>query len=97
MLMMNEGGTIVLVNAQIEALFGYPRAELLGQRLELLVPERFRAHQPGCREAFFGDPKTRTMGAGRELHGLRKDGTEAPIEIGLNPPPRVTQFNRGHH
>jgi len=85
MLMMNEAGTIVLANAQIEALFGYPRDELLGQRLEMLVPERFRAHHPDLRKAFFGDPKTRAMGAGRELYGLRKDGTEVPIEIGLNP------------
>jgi PAS domain S-box-containing protein len=85
MLMMNEAGTIVLVNAQIEALFGYRRDELLGQGLEMLVPERLRAHHPGLRRAFFGDPKTRLMGAGRELYGLRKDGTEVPIEIGLNP------------
>jgi PAS domain S-box-containing protein len=85
MLMMNEAGTIVLVNAQIEALFGYPRDELLGQRLEMLVPARFRARHPDLRKMFFGDPKTRVMGAGRELYGLRKDGTEVPIEIGLNP------------
>jgi PAS domain S-box-containing protein len=85
MLMMNEAGTIVLVNAQIEALFGYRREELLGQRLEMLVPERYRAHHPDLRKMFFGDPKTRVMGAGRELYGLRKDGTEVPIEIGLNP------------
>jgi PAS domain S-box-containing protein len=85
MLMMNKEGTIVTVNAQIEALFGYPRDELLGQRIEMLVPERFRAHHPDLRKGFFGDPKTRVMGAGRELYGLRKDGTEVPIEIGLNP------------
>jgi PAS domain S-box-containing protein len=85
MLMMNEAGTIVLANAQIETLFGYPRDELLGRRLEMLVPERFRAHHPDLRKMFFGDPETRVMGAGRELYGLRKDGTEVPIEIGLNP------------
>jgi PAS domain S-box-containing protein len=85
MLMMDDSGAIVLVNAQIEKLFGYPRAELLGQQIELLVPERFRRRHPGFREIFFGDPKARAMGGGRELHGLRKDGTEVPIEIGLNP------------
>jgi PAS domain S-box-containing protein len=85
MLLMDEAGQIALVNAQIEVLFGYRRDELLGQRIEMLVPERFRAHHPGLRSIFFGDPKTRVMGAGRELYGLRKDGTEVPIEIGLNP------------
>jgi len=85
MLMMDESGAIVLVNAQVEKLFGYPRTELLGQRIEMLVPPRFRERHPEYRTAFFGDPKARAMGGGRELYGLRKDGSEIPIEIGLNP------------
>ncbi|HLD50497.1 MAG TPA: PAS domain S-box protein [bacterium] len=66
-------------------MFGYSREEMIGQKIETLVPERFRAKHPGHREAFFGDPKTRSMGAGRDLFGLKKDGAEVPIEIGLNP------------
>ena len=85
MLVIDEAGTIVLVNAQIEALFGYRRNELLGKRLEMLVPERYRAHQPDLRQMLSGDPKTRLMGADRELYGLRQDGSEVPIEIELNP------------
>src|SRR5437763_550236 len=73
---VDESGRIVLVNAQTERLFGYRREELLGQPVELLIPERFRGPHAGHRAGFFGNPHTRPMGVGLELHALRKDGTE---------------------
>jgi PAS domain S-box-containing protein len=83
--MVDAGGKIELVNAEAERLFGYGRAELLAQPVEMLVPARFRSAHPGLRTAFFADPKVRRMGAGRDLYGLKKDGSEFPVEIGLNP------------
>ena len=85
MLLANQAGLITLVNTQIERLFGYDRQELVGQPVERLIPERFRTQHPGQRTAFFHHPTTRSMGAGRELFGCRKDGTEFPLEIGINP------------
>jgi PAS domain S-box-containing protein len=83
--LVDGAGKIVLVNAQTEKMFGYSRAELIGRPVEMLVPKRFRALHPGHRAKFLAAPEARAMGAGRELFGLRKDATELPIEIGLNP------------
>ncbi|MGE3776892.1 MAG: PAS domain S-box protein, partial [Pirellulaceae bacterium] len=85
MIMIDQAGRMVLVNNQAEQLFGYTRAELLGQLVELLVPPRFRDRHPEYRESFFTQPAVRAMGAGRDLFGQHKDGSEIPIEIGLNP------------
>lgn len=87
LLMADASGRIVLVNREIERLFGYAREELLGQPIERLVPERFRRHHPDYRAMFREDPRVRAMGAGRDLFGLRKDGAEVPVEIGLTPVP----------
>lgn len=78
-------GQIVLANSQAERMFGYSRVELIGQPVEVLVPERFRGQHPAYRSAFMGSPRARPMGMGRDLYGRRKDGAEVPIEIGLNP------------
>jgi PAS domain S-box-containing protein len=85
MVMVNKAGLIEMVNTQTEIIFGYSRAELLGQLIEILLPERFRHHHPHHRAVFFSDLSPRAMGTGRDLYGRRKDGSEFPVEVGLNP------------
>ena len=85
MVVADGQGKIVLVNSQTEALFGYTREELLGQTVDILVPPQYRTSHPAYRAEFMSDPHARAMGAGRDLYGLRKDGSEFPVEIGLNP------------
>jgi PAS domain S-box-containing protein len=85
MLVVDSGGQVVLVNSRAEKLFGYARAELLGQHLELLIPERFRAGHGAHVARFFAKPAERPMGLGLELVARRKDGAELPIEVSLSP------------
>lgn len=85
MVMVDGQGVIVLVNAEAERMFGHTRVELLGQPIEVLVPSRVRGVHGEHRDEYIRTPWKRSMGRGQVLHGLRKDGTEFPIEVGLNP------------
>jgi PAS domain S-box-containing protein len=85
MVLVNHDGIITLVNKQTELLFDYQRHELIGAKIEILIPERFSTHHPGHRNNFFKKPQTRAMGTGRDLFAKRKDGSEIQVEIGLNP------------
>ena len=82
---VNNTGRIVLANGQAEKLFGYPRIELRGELVEVLLPDRYRGGHVGHRSNYFSQPRTRTMGVGLDLYGRRKDGSEFPVEISLSP------------
>ena len=84
-ILVDENGIIVMINKQTEILFGYERKELIGSGMEILVPTRLKEHHPKLRESFNHKPQTRPMGADRDLFATKKNGSEIPIEIGLNP------------
>src|SRR5581483_9294817 len=81
---VNASGIIVLINSRAEHLFGYDDGELLGRRVEILIPPSRRVLHPEHRARYFADPRPRPMGAGMELAGLRKDGSEFPAEVSLS-------------
>ncbi|ALO45764.1 sensor histidine kinase [Pseudohongiella spirulinae] len=85
MVIVDDSGQIVRANSSVETLFGYQRDELLGQPIEQLVPARFSQAHPKLRARYVVNPQARAMGHGRDLYGLHKDGSEIPVEIGLNP------------
>ncbi len=85
MVIVDRSGTMVLANSQAEKLFGYPRSEMIGQPVEMLVPERFRGRHRVHRGGYFSEARVREMGSGLELYALRRDGTEFPVEISLSP------------
>lgn len=82
---VDADGLIQLVNAQTERLFGYYREELIGKPVEMLIPARYHSRHVGERRRYYADPRVRPMGLGLELYGLRKDGSEFPVEISLSP------------
>src|SRR5271169_4649799 len=82
---VDRAGTIVQVNSQAQELFGYDREELIGQKVEVLVPESYRRQHHHHRESFVETPKTRRMGADLDLYGRRRNGSEFPVEISLSP------------
>jgi PAS domain S-box-containing protein len=85
MIVVNQHGAITRLNQLAETTFGYTSAELMGQPVETLIPSRYRHAHPGYRQGFLAETNARPMGAGRDLSGLRKDGSEFPVEIGINP------------
>jgi PAS domain S-box-containing protein len=85
MILVDDAGVVTLANAEIGHMFGYAINELMGQRIDLLIPDRYRSQHSGNLKSFMADPSARSMGAGRGLHGRRKDGSEFPIEVDLQP------------
>jgi PAS domain S-box-containing protein len=85
MIVVNKDGEIIRMNDLAETTFGYTSSELIGQKVEVLIPARFRHKHPGYRGGFLSEPSARPMGVGRDLSGLRKDGSEFPVEVGINP------------
>jgi two-component system, sensor histidine kinase len=85
MIIIDAGGSIVFANRQVSALFGYQTPELLGQKVEILLPQRFRDRHTGHRDRYASNVRFRPMGMGLELFGMRRDGTEFPVEISLSP------------
>ncbi len=83
-IIVDEAGQIIFASTQVRCTFGYAPSELIGLPIERLLPKCFRVAHPAHREAFFTDPKPRPMGQGSKLYGLRKNGTEFPVEISLN-------------
>jgi PAS domain S-box-containing protein len=85
MIMVDSAGVISFANAPTATVFGYSLSELIGRPIETLIPERFRDRHAGYRKGFHSEPSSRAMGVGRDLFGRRKDGSEFPVEVGLNP------------
>lgn len=85
MIVVNREGEIIRMNDLAETTFGYTSDELIGQKVEVLIPARYRHKHPGFRGGFLAEPSARPMGVGRDLSGLRKDGSEFPVEVGINP------------
>src|SRR5438034_7446922 len=85
MIMVDSAGVISFASARAETVFGYPLSELIGHPIETLIPERFRDRHAGYRKGFHSEPSSRAMGAGRDPFGRGQDGSEFPVEVGLNP------------